>query len=1505
MRNFITKVAEYFMAFLETDFHKRRLPKRSIKIRNSENLQVGLNTEKYEKFYKKAWGLVQNGFDEKKLPIIEKGVYQKQLPDNLLDLINRKVKKVSSDNYDIFVKEIGEKIKDTSDVYANNPTKAYKVSMEEISKNVKDRFVLPLVNSIEHSIDSSDLGDKGVIFIMEEELTDILSNNFNDVVPEIVNSYLSEENIEIEKYLRKVVESKDIKDKLSKFFENIAISDLYNEISELKRNKDILDKHELYFYFGDINFRNNKYPIFYIPVYINKRNKKMYLDFDAKIYINKKALEYIVQEYNHEKNKRGSLQGINERIIYLSRGEKLQERLQNIFDEITDLFQLDLHINLSKKEKQRARSYLVWISNSCYISLFDKADEALINDYELLLREIAEGGELAESFKDLIEGFIMKEPESFRSNIEQEWREKTTAEKLTFQSPIPLNSEQRQILSAINKKGCNYISVEGPPGTGKSHTITAIVFDAILKNKSTLILSDKKEALDVVETKITNTLGKVRHQEKFQNPILRLDKKNLPKILAKPAIAKIKAAYLAVNQDYKDLKQNLNAEMNFLKEEIEAEVLAGKKISMDEVNRLLNLHEYFENNRLLLNLEEVKKERDVSNIKKIRTILSGIKNLTEKDNMKPSKRKLLSHFEFSSTGFRSIDELKSFLEELNSIYTTFGKVYKIFEDKMDYIADFPDLNSDNLGKLKELYSQYVELRVPLIGYLFKGGKLEKLSKEFKKEFPYSAIETPHKELDKIADVIEVSKYLVSQDKIQNKEWKVKDVLSFLSWVLSKVENAELFNEFIDELRWKIIALKKLSSEYNQTFRINGIKLGDLRSAYQSPLFQISEKELDRNLEYYLLKQKISSDFQKIPSVNYQREMKKIQGLSTLKMSHILDKRLMDFAENNPSSAKTLKDIIKNKKEFPKDEFRKLKSTFPCILAGIRDYAEYIPLEPQAFDIVIIDEASQVSIAQAFPALLRAKTTIVLGDPLQFGNVKATNAGSDTNREYMNILERTFRQEISEHVSKMEKIKYFDIKKSILDFFEFIHNYSALLKKHFRGYKENISFSNEFFYEGNLQVMKVRGKPVDEVLQFCEVAHDGKEEIEQNTNLPEIEFIISELKGMKERGEKESVGVITPFRNQQAKLHREISKLPESDYFFDELQLKIMTFDTSQGEERDIIYYSMVGTTESDKLWAIFPKELKDGKNAENDLRLQRLNVGFSRSKETMKFVLSKPVEEYSSAARRALLHYKNVIEEAKKEKGIEEVDEKSIMEPEVLNWFYQTKFWKENKDNIDFIPQFKIGTYLKQLDIGYNHPEYKVDFLLIYTDGENNRFQIIIEYDGFLEHFKSKKNVNRFNYGEYYSENDVYRQKVLEGYGYQFLRINKFNSGSNPIETLDERIQYLVNKPKIDNQYLRNIKQRVKGLENGQKKWCPWCDKIRDIEDFKDSSLINGYGRKCVYCKGLKNENGTKSKSRQEISQAFTCPECGARMVIREGPYGKFYGCSKFPYCRGTRKNKV
>lgn len=39
----------------------------------------------------------------------------------------------------------------------------------------------------------------------------------------------------------------------------------------------------------------------------------------------------------------------------------------------------------------------------------------------------------------------------------------------------------------------------------------------------------------------------------------------------------------------------------------------------------------------------------------------------------------------------------------------------------------------------------------------------------------------------------------------------------------------------------------------------------------------------------------------------------------------------------------------------------------------------------------------------------------------------------------------------------------------------------------------------------------------------------------------------------------------------------------------------------------------------------------------------------------------------------------------------------------------------------------------------------------------------------------------------------------------------------------------------------------------------------------------------------------------RDIEYSPRCPNCGGPMVIRSGVHGKFYGCLKFPRCRGTR----
>lgn len=45
-------------------------------------------------------------------------------------------------------------------------------------------------------------------------------------------------------------------------------------------------------------------------------------------------------------------------------------------------------------------------------------------------------------------------------------------------------------------------------------------------------------------------------------------------------------------------------------------------------------------------------------------------------------------------------------------------------------------------------------------------------------------------------------------------------------------------------------------------------------------------------------------------------------------------------------------------------------------------------------------------------------------------------------------------------------------------------------------------------------------------------------------------------------------------------------------------------------------------------------------------------------------------------------------------------------------------------------------------------------------------------------------------------------------------------------------------------------------------------------------------------------------KPRPTFSESPKCPRCDSEMLLREGPYGMFWGCSSFPECNGTRRVK-
>ena len=118
---------------------------------------------------------------------------------------------------------------------------------------------------------------------------------------------------------------------------------------------------------------------------------------------------------------------------------------------------------------------------------------------------------------------------------------------------------------------------------------------------------------------------------------------------------------------------------------------------------------------------------------------------------------------------------------------------------------------------------------------------------------------------------------------------------------------------------------------------------------------------------------------------------------------------------------------------------------------------------------------------------------------------------------------------------------------------------------------------------------------------------------------------------------------------------------------------------------------------------------------------------------------------------------------------------------------------------------------------------------------------------------------------------DVERQKILEGYGYRFLRINRFTMGVNPVKTLDERLRRMLDTFDVEREppsLIEEYKKLHQSLSDGNSKACSRCDEIKPNGDFFDPSLNNGdggFGRICVKCK---SSGGSKGRSRKRTSQS-------------------------------------
>ena len=203
---FIKEVAKYFMDFLETDFHKRKNPKRSIQLRNASNLLVGLNLNKYPTFSGLVWKAINHAFDKGNLDAIQKGVYRTNIPKNLLDLVELSLSKITDKQVKQLLKQISEEIEKASTLYKKEYDQALTASIEASTKIIQKNFVLPFIAYLEKPLENLNLGDEDSVYTSTAESPHVVCNFMR---PQILIFFLFLKDLKLEIYLPKFMSWKE------------------------------------------------------------------------------------------------------------------------------------------------------------------------------------------------------------------------------------------------------------------------------------------------------------------------------------------------------------------------------------------------------------------------------------------------------------------------------------------------------------------------------------------------------------------------------------------------------------------------------------------------------------------------------------------------------------------------------------------------------------------------------------------------------------------------------------------------------------------------------------------------------------------------------------------------------------------------------------------------------------------------------------------------------------------------------------------------------------------------------------------------------------------------------------------------------------------------------------------------------------------------------------------------------------------------------------------------
>ncbi|HEA52123.1 hypothetical protein LCGC14_0766000 [marine sediment metagenome] len=428
---------------------------------------------------------------------------------------------------------------------------------------------------------------------------------------------------------------------------------------------------------------------------------------------------------------------------------------------------------------------------------------------------------------------------------------------------------------------------------------------------------------------------------------------------------------------------------------------------------------------------------------------------------------------------------------------------------------------------------------------------------------------------------------------------------------------------------------------------------------------------------------------------------------------------------------------------------------PCFMMSPLSVAQFLPADFALFDLVVFDEASQITTWDAVGAIARGKNVIVVGDPKQMppSNTFGRKEEDDPDE---GDLESILDQALAARLPHLR------------------------LTGHYRSRHETlIAFSNSHYYENQLTTFPSAETKISAVtLHRVEgVYAKGR----GRTNTIEAQAVVAEvvkrLTAMINGAPERSIGIVT-INSQQQRLVEDFvdearRKNSELEHFFTATDtydpVFVKNLESVQGDERDIIVLSLTyGPTEpSGRTMSMnFGPLNKPGGE-------RRLNVAVTRATtEVMVFSsFDSSMIDLSRTQATAVEHLKNYLEFAERgpialsefssaNHGVDQFD--SDFEQAVA-MSLRAKGWKV---------QTQVGVSKFRVDLGVIHPDKPGEYLAG------------VECDGATYHSSPSAR-----------DRDRVRQAILENLGWRIVRLwstDYFQEPEYAIKKIHERLEALL-----------------------------------------------------------------------------------------------------------------